>query len=517
MAKQKSMRAQQQKMAVPFPVKGFQITGPMGDQPPLTSQDMQNVLAYPAADQRSRGGQRGGFPRASTLTGGVTPVSGMWTAPYISGGSVAYKSVAFNSSGSISAGANFTGLTTWTAIAGFGGASAPICSTDIFGIIYAAQPGGTRIATYNLSTAATGLLAASAGTRPASVGIVVNWRSRLCCAGDTTALQNLYMSRAGVPTDFDYSQTDDLAAVALNASSQAGRVGQPITALCPLFDDIMVIGCSDSIFLLEGDPAQGGTLVCLSSGIGMIAQQLWTVNPKGDLYFWGTRGFYRLKRGTRIIEKLSENRTDLFFDQMGLGTFPSWPAMCYDHNKRGVWISGGFSVPSVSAVMFYDETNDAFFPQILPLVVIPSSMAMSGDGAFYTGGFDGNIYTYDETIKLDNGSAIVSYAEIGPFTPAGMGMATLTDLEIFMGNQGGLGTLGLKVTVTATKAPYESIANVGNKSFTFTTSTNGRQKHLRQRLSGRSFLIRVEASAANAFWDIDQIAATFMRAADITR
>jgi hypothetical protein len=515
MAKQ-FLHASVQKMVIQFPVKGLSITGPMPEQPPQTSQDLQNVLAYAAVDQRSRGGQRGAFARASTLSS-VSPIAGLWTAPYISSGSTAYKSVAFNSAGAIAAGATFSGLTVLTAIAGFGGASAPVVTTDIFGIIYAAQAGGTRIATYNLSTAATGLLTATAGTRPASVGIVVNWRSRLCCAGDTTSLQNLYMSRAGVPTDFDYSQTDDLAAVALNASSQAGRVGQPITALCPLYDDHLVIGCSDSIFLLEGDPAQGGTLTCLSSGIGMIAQQLWTINPQGDLYFWGTRGFYRLKRGTKTIEKLSENRADNFFDQMGLGTFASFPAMCYDHNKRGIWISGGFSVPSNQAVMFYDEMNDAFFPQVLPLVVIPSGMAMSGDGNFYTGGFDGNIYKYDESIKLDNGQTISSYAEIGPFMPAGMGTATLTDLEIFMGNQGGLGTPGLKVTVTATKAAYESIANVGNKSYSVTFTGNGRQKPLRQRLTGRSFLIRVEASASNTFWDIDQIVATFRKASDIVR
>ena len=68
------------------------------------------------------------------------------------------------------------------------------------------------------------------------------------------------MSRSGDATDWDYSAEDPLAAVALNASSSAGRIGDAVHALIPWRDDVMLIGTEHGLFAMSGDPAAGGSI-----------------------------------------------------------------------------------------------------------------------------------------------------------------------------------------------------------------------------------------------------------------
>lgn len=150
-------------------------------------------------------------------------------------------------------------------------------------------------------TAATALTSPATGTILALVpytgplttcSIACSWRGRLVLAGDSGSPQNFYMSRAGVPTDWNYGATDSAAAFAGNLST-SGLIGEPITALIPFTDDIMIVGCTHSIWMLQGDPTDGGTIVPISQNIGIIGPNAWCKDSFDTLYFIGTNGLYK--------------------------------------------------------------------------------------------------------------------------------------------------------------------------------------------------------------------------------
>jgi hypothetical protein len=147
--------------------------------------------------------------------------------------------------------------------------------------------------------------------------------------------QNLYFSRAGTPTDFDYSQRDVLAAVATGATSTFGRISQPIYAIVPFSNDTMIVGCDHSMLLVKGDPAGGGVMLTISDSIGMLYKDGWCIDPAGNLYFLGTGGFFRIPAGTQTIENLSVGKMDAFFAQIPKSHNVQ---LAWDRDNKGCWI-----------------------------------------------------------------------------------------------------------------------------------------------------------------------------------
>src|SRR5690606_38454013 len=135
-----------------------------------------------------------------------------------------------------------------------------ICDVDGFAYLF----DGLGAFKMDLNTADVSPLAATAGALPPAIAIACIWRARLVASDGL----NVFMSRAGDAGDWDYGQDDAMAAVALNASPSAGRIGQPVVFLYPFRDDSLVIGCDHSLLVLKGDPADGGSLLTISEAIG---------------------------------------------------------------------------------------------------------------------------------------------------------------------------------------------------------------------------------------------------------
>jgi hypothetical protein len=495
-----------------FPFKGQHSQAPFTDQPKDTSPAMSNLFPFDWRANRRRGAQRPGTNRAhgnALPLGSPLHANGMWTAQATDG----TYNITITAGGNIyQAGGTLAALVITTA--GVGQLTAAQTQgpaiTDIFGIMYFAD-GVNGIKKLTLTTATSATHTATVGSLPTNPTILVNFRSRLVCSGCASDPQNIFMSRAGSPGDFDYGKLDALAAVALNASTSAGRIGQRVISLMPFATDQLLIGCERSLFVMKGDPADGGSVLTVSDGVGMHTRDSWCVDPSGNVYFLGTNGFFRYSRDGEL-KSLSAGRLDDFMSQ--------WPrtyrvTMAWDRQRNGCYLFAAPYTSGAGAGFYYDANEDAFFPITLPAGHGPMSCCVFDpiDGGtnrnVLLGGRDGFIRKLDAAATNDDGTAISSSVKFGPMMPAASGQSKMTEAEFFLGNNGnGLGTFNVDWRVEAGRDATTvdaSPLHLSGGSFT----REGRQLPRRQRATGAWFVLVLSNSTNNAFWNLEEAAFTY--------
>jgi hypothetical protein len=224
-----------------------------------------------------------------------------------------------------------------------------------------------------------------------------------------------YMSRAGDPGDWDYSPSAlDAGRAVAGSSTDAGYIGEAVTALIPFSDDYLIFGCSNSLWVLRGDPAAGGRIDNLSYEIGIVSPRAWCHGSLGEVYFLSTDGIFRLAPGPTVSpEALSRDK--LPRELKHINARNSRITLAYDPDARCVLIN---ATPGTHWV--YDIRSGAFWQDTLRVGHQPySAMNFKTDVEGYSGavigGNDGYIRTYSVQCETDDGYPIDSYVDLGPF------------------------------------------------------------------------------------------------------
>lgn len=254
--------------------------------------------------------------------------------------------------------------------------------------------------------------------------LACTWRGRMVLAGDSGSPQNFYMSRAGNAFDWNYGAIDAQAAVAGNLST-SGSIGEPITALIPFSDDIMMIGCTHSIWLLQGDPAQNGTIVPVSSNVGVVGANGWTKDSFDSLYFLGTDGLYKCRplwEQWQPPQLLTGTNLDQYF--AGLQTSQNIFTMIWHEDAHYLHL---FVTPADDVTagthLIWDTRGEGLWPQQYPQAAGPTAAILwyaNGDPlnrGVLVGGWDGVIRRLDQTALDDTGFTINATLTFGPFHP----------------------------------------------------------------------------------------------------
>jgi len=345
---------------------------------------------------------------------------------------------------------------------------------------------------------------ASVGALPSKPSGVVTWRGRLVYFGVAGEEQNAFMSRPDDPSDWQYGQDDVGSAVALNLSN-AGGIGQPIYALIPYKDDVLLFGCDHSIYALAGDPAADGAVTTASEAIGMMGRDAWTTDPAGTIYFMGTTGFYRMSPGG-VPENLTAGSLNEAFRAIDRST--TYIACAWDASNHGCWI---FLVPIDAGddctAYWYDARTKGFFPATFPALYGPTTVAtFDGDGALdrYTilGGTDGYLRKLDVAASTDDGVAIDSYVFIGPVNPFGQfADAMLHSFQAWLYSGSGAVTGTLHVGASPEDAYYDSAPTALT---TWSITGTGKQARLLTRARGAAFYVKLAGSEA---WVMERLGA----------
>ncbi len=266
---------------------------------------------------------------------------------------------------------------------------------------------------------------ATAGTQPTDSDgnlprLITTWRGRIVLSGLLLDPQNIFMSAVSDPGDWDYSpeSTTPTQAVALNASP-LGLIGDVVTTLIPYTDDVLVIGCDHEIWMLRGDPMDGGRLDKVSGAIGMAWGQPWCTDPMGNIYFFSNRtGIYVLVPG-QAPQRISQ-QIDNTLANIDTGT--NSIRMIYDDRFQGVHVFvTPLEEPAEATHFFYEQRAGAWWTDNFanndhnPLCCVTFDGNEASDRTPLIGCYDGYVRAVDPAATKDDGKAIDSEVLLGPF------------------------------------------------------------------------------------------------------
>ncbi len=360
------------------------------------------------------------------------------------------------------------------------------------------------------------------GATPTDCFLCCNWRGRFVLAGDQNNPQNFYMSRVGVPTDFNYAAEDPAAAVAGNLS-ESGQIGEPIVALIPYTDDYMLIGCTNSLWMLQGDPANGGTIVRVSDQMGLVSPNSWCVDPAGTLYFIARGGLYSVRPIWEFYQPpqlLSGETYDQYFQAIINGSY--YISMQWDVDAKYMHI---FATPTddstVGQHLIFDQRNGGLWPQVYPLNMGPTATVRyaannitGGQRAILLGGWDGYIRQWTLDNLDDDGTAISSYAVLGPVKPSAeasiFSAVTIDFGETFDSDPSS--DWNANVVIDSGPDAYSVTEGTPHSTATIPSTLDRRQKTYRQRFRGGWFSMTISNDTIDTYWTFESALLEFSEA-----
>ncbi len=364
----------------------------------------------------------------------------------------------------------------------------------------------------------------SSGAMPNKAYLGCLYRGRCVISGDPEHPYQWYMARQANPWDFAYGAVDARTPIK-GGSSDAGEIGDIVTALIPYKDDFLIFGCSTSIWFLTGDPAEGGSLNELDLTTGIYGANSWCWDGEGSFYFWGTNGVYKTTIPGKPICISEVRLPDL------VGTKAANPSthritMAYARKRTGILVCITKLSDGTNSNYWLDLRTGGFFPESYP-------EECSCYSAFYydavntayrdllIGSNDGYIRKFDRGTKDDDIDAAVnekidSYIKWGPIPMSNDPFLTgkLTQLNVISaggakdGSQSDSNDLAYKVFIAdCAEEIIEKLNADSNPSISGTITAPGRRKGstIRQGVRGVYMGIKIGNSALNQTWALEQL------------
>lgn len=361
----------------------------------------------------------------------------------------------------------------------------------------------------------------SYGVMPTQATLGATFRGRAVISGNRLSPHQWYMSRQANTFDFLYGINDAQSAVAGN-NTDAGEVGDIVTALIPYKDDFFVFGCASSIWYLTGDPTSGGSLDELDLATGIYGANSWCWGADNVLFFWGTNGIYKVTLPGGAPTCISEIRLPKLVDDEAADPSTHRIIMSYDRRRAGLVVAITKLSDGSNSDYWYDLRTNAFYPESYPdeCGVFSSNEYEATDtdfrGVMY-GCKDGYIRTFYDDQKDDDigdtDQAVSSYVTFGPFllSDAAINEGKITGLDVILGS----GTDGITDSDGATYELYvgNSAQEVLKKmkdgtpiAVSGSTSMSGRGRDtFRRKIRGVYGGIKLKNVTAAQTWALEQI------------
>lgn len=171
---------------------------------------------------------------------------------------------------------------------------------------------------------------------------------------DSTDTNAVTMSRQGDYDDYEYGKdVGDAGRAFFFQLSEAGEVGEAVTALVPHRDAFLLAATANTLWIVRGDPAAGGGLSNLSRNVGIVSSAAWAKVDE-SVVFLANDGIYMVQANGGFPVSLSEDRIPqelLDVDSAVLG---------YSHDENGVYIFAATDETTES--WFFDLVNKGFWP-----------------------------------------------------------------------------------------------------------------------------------------------------------
>ena len=266
----------------------------------------------------------------------------------------------------------------------------------------------------------------TAGEMPDGARLLTKYRGRAVMARTKTDPHGLYASAHGDPYDWDVARSlTDITGAFEGVSTK--RNPDMVQALCPFYDDFLIIGGASSITQLKGDLSAAGSIDLFTDATGIAYGQSYALSPDGLLYFFGSRGgVWVMQPGTdgrsNPPVEISEHTVGREMANVDLSLFE--PHLTWDLDRNGLHVMliyiGPGSSPTSPRHWFYDASKRAWWPVTfgsslaLPTAMWTQQGDTKADRAVMLGFADGELRKWDDSAADDDGVAIDSYVVMGP-------------------------------------------------------------------------------------------------------
>ncbi len=365
----------------------------------------------------------------------------------------------------------------------------------------------------------------ASGAMPEKAYVGCLYRGRCVLAGNPNAPQQWYMSKIADPWDWVYAANDAMSAVA-GSNVVAGKMGDIIKALIPYRDEYLIFGCANSIWIMRGDPAMGGTLQAYDESKGIFGPKSYCFDHEGNMYFFSLTGLYMVPVGLGPIQDISLIVLPRLDTDEELDPAVHRITLSFDKEHHGILICVTKVTDGTNSNYWYDLKTNGFFPENYPASagVYSSFFYDATDDANrkqLVGCKDGFIRVFDESTKNDatttSTQAINSQVVLPILQSVDDNMdVKLTSLTVSLagGRSGGTESDSDTLTVNyftdkTTETVMETIKDGDTPLQTATVALSSENKlgKLRQRIKGHSIGIQLQDNSINTSWAIERVSA----------
>lgn len=376
---------------------------------------------------------------------------------------------------------------------------------------------GDTYKVYDSATDAVETWRATKGRIPRWCKLLCLHSGRVYLAGDAANPQQWYASGFGDPYDWDFFPVDPLATQAVSgADPRVGSAPDVVNALVSVNESLLVFGCDHSIHGLIGDPADGGRFEVISTVTGMAFGIEPAKAPDGRVFFFSPQGGVYVLAGGSVerlrgrADKPGENAVDARLNAIDLTT--NRVLMAWNDAERTLHVFVTPYSQGTTTHYVWDDRHRSWWMDQLPAAQGPTAVEVSdgdlpADRVLLLGGFDGYVRKWDSSATSDDGTAMSSYAVLGP-----MLAGELTNEFVLSKLIGVVAdvTGGQTVQYEAYAAEDPDWANVGSASFSGTW-TDGRNDTVHERARGHACFLKVgrfAGSQAVGRWAMESLAAS---------
>ena len=231
-------------------------------------------------------------------------------------------------------------------------------------------------------------------------------------AGDRERATIVYFCRVSNYLDWNYASIDSGAAFATSGGT-SGQISEPVTSLISHNRDCLLIGCTDSIYVLRGNPRAGGQVYVLSHTMGPLNQKAWCKTGNDYTFFISKEGLWSIPPGCGAPPS-SVSREVLPDELIGLNPGDGDDVcMAYDARYRGIHIYAKRGVDRYQ--YFYDLQAGGFWPMDVgwhPDLAFNHKTFMSRDKSSLMICNGATVYQFDRSSKIESYDAHVYYGPI---------------------------------------------------------------------------------------------------------
>ncbi|MGH2272154.1 hypothetical protein ACQ9LF_10175 [Anaerohalosphaeraceae bacterium U12dextr] len=361
------------------------------------------------------------------------------------------------------------------------------------------------------------------GTMPEEPTILALYRGRIVQSGDKNSPHIVYMAQIANPFNFSYGGDDVVGAVA-QSSGYAGNIGDIVTAIIPYRDDYMIIGCSQTMWLMRGDPASGGSIDQISFTAGLFDKTSFAWDSEDNLYFLDCNGIYRIPAGFGAVEKLTQNTLPDFNTEFALTPDVHRVTVVYDRKKHGILICKTDVDTGDNQNYWLDLRTSGFFPEHYPAdcSVYAAGYYSADDPAYrelLLGCRDGYIRIFDPRLYKDQASsseaAIQSWMLIGPgHIAAENKQGILTHLLFVLSEESSQLAYELFTDTTAQAAIRAALTESAGADFKGTIRA-GLSAMIRPRCRGAYLVMKLGNQTLDRSWAFEKITADIRQAGEV--